>query len=97
VVALPGTGTDTLPFSIDQSGAGDSAVFAAPASVAVRVKDWQGNPSCDFRLYDPASGGQLDFATATRGQNDAVTLNSAGHKSAYLALENCGVDVSAAR
>jgi hypothetical protein len=97
VVALPGTGTDTLPFSIDQSGAGDTAVFAAPASVAVRVKDWHGDSSCDFRLYDPASGGELDFATVSRGQNDTVTLDPGGRKTVYLALENCGVEVSAAR
>jgi hypothetical protein len=96
VVALPGTGTDKLPFSIDQSGAGDSEVFAAPASVAVQVKDWHGDSSCDFRLYDPASGVELDFATATRGKNDAVTLNAGGRKTAYLALDNCGVEVSAA-
>jgi hypothetical protein len=97
VVALPGTGTDKLPFSIDQSGAGDTAVFAAPVKVAVRVKDWHGDSSCDFRLYDPASGVELDFATATRGQDDTVTLDPAGRKRAYLALESCGVEVSAAR
>lgn len=97
VVALPGMGTDKLPFSIDQSGAGDSEVFAAPARVAVRVKDWHGNSSCDFRLYDPANGVELDFATATRGQSDAVTLDPGGRKMVYLALDNCGVDVSAGR
>jgi len=96
VVALPGTGTDKLPFSIDQSGAGDSAVFAAPAKVAVHVKDWHGDSSCDFRLYDPASGVELDFATATQGTNETVTLNPGGRKTAYLALSDCGVEVSAA-
>ena len=96
VVALPGTGTDKLPFSIDQSGAGDSAVFAAPPRVAVHVKDWHGDSSCDFRLYDPASGVELDFATAMQGKNDTVTLSSGGRKTAYLALSDCGVDVSAA-
>ena len=96
VVALPGTGTVSLPFSIDQSGAGDSEVFAAPARVAVQVKDWYGDPSCHFGLYDPASGDRLDFATARRGQNDAVTLYAGGRKTAYLSLVNCTVEVSAA-
>jgi hypothetical protein len=97
VVAQPGTGTEILPFSIDQSGAGDSGVFAAPAPVAVHVQDWHGNASCDFRLYDPASGVELDFVTATRGTHETVTLNPGGRKTAYLALSDCGVEVSAAR
>jgi hypothetical protein len=96
VVALPGTGTEILPFSIDQSGAGDSEVFAAPARVAVHVKDWHGGGSCDFRLYDPASGVELDFVTATQGKNETVTLAPSGRKTAYLALSDCGVEVSAA-
>jgi len=96
VVALPGTGTEILPFSIDQSGAGDSEVFAAPARVAVHVKDWHGGTSCDFRLYDPASGVELDFVTATQGKNETVTLAPSGRKTAYLALSDCGVEVSAA-
>ena len=94
---LSGTGTTHLPFTIDQSGDGDSEVFTAPAKVAVHVKNWHGNASCDFRLYDPANGDQLDFATATQGQNDAVTLDPGGRKKVYLALANCGVQVSAAR
>jgi caspase domain-containing protein len=96
VVALPGTGSVNLPFTIDQSGIGNSEVFAAPARVAVHVKDWHGNSSCNFRIYDPANGDELDFATATQGQNDAVTLNPGGRKTAYLALSDCGVNVSAA-
>jgi len=96
VVALPGTGTEILPFSIDQSGAGDSEVFAAPARVAVHVRDWHGGTSCDFRLYDPASGVELDFVTATQGKNETVTLAPSGRKTAYLALSDCGVEVSAA-
>ena len=96
VVALPGTGTEILPFSIDQSGAGDSGVFAAPAKVMVHVKDWHGSPSCDFRLYDPASGVELDFVTATQGKSETVTLAPSGRKTAYLALNDCGVVVSAA-
>jgi hypothetical protein len=97
VVALPGTGTETLPFAIDQGDPGDTGVFRAPARVAVRVKDWHGNSSCDFRLYDPATGTEIDFATATQGQNSDVTLDSNGRKTVYLALEHCGVGVSAAR
>jgi hypothetical protein len=97
VVPLRGTGTVHLPFAINQSGAGDSEVFAAPASVAVQVKDWQGNPSCEFGLYDPVSGDQLDFATATRGQAGTVTLDPGGRKQAYLSLDGCGAEVSAGR
>ena len=96
VVALPGTESTNLPFTIDQSGAGDSKVFAAPARVAVHVKEWHGDASCDFALFDPANGDQLDFGTATQGQTDTVTLNPGGRKTVYLALANCGVDVSAA-
>ena len=97
VVPLQGTGTVHLPFTIDQSDAGDSEVFAAPARVAVHVKNWHGDQSCEFRLFDPASGDQLDFATATRGQNDTVTLDPGGRQQAYLALNGCGVQVSAGR
>ena len=84
-----------LPFTIDQTGAGDSEVFTAPARVAVQVKGWHGDSSCEFKLFDPASGAELDFATATQGQNDAVTLNPGGHKTAYLALADCKAEVSA--
>jgi hypothetical protein len=45
----------------DHSFAGDSEVFAAPARVAVHVKDWHGDSPCDFRLYDPAGGDELDL------------------------------------
>jgi len=96
VVPLLGTGTETLPFGIDQSDAGDTGVFAAPGVIAVHVKDWHGDPTCDFKLYDPASGTLINFATATKGQNDTVTLDPEGRKTAYLALESCGVEVSAA-
>jgi len=97
VVALPGTGTETLPFAIDQSDPGDTGVFTAPAKVAVHVKDWHGDASCGFRLYDPATGTELDFATATRGRSSDVTLDPSGRKTVYLHLESCGVAVSAAR
>ena len=96
VAALPGTGTAKLPFSIDVTGAGDSEVFAAPAMVAVTVTNWQGDPACELRLYDPASGDLLDFETATRGKTKTVTLNPGGRKTAYLHLLNCGVEVSTA-
>jgi hypothetical protein len=64
--------------------------------VAVKVTDWQGNPGCELMLYDPASGDRLDFATATRGKTETVTLNPGGRKTAYLHLVDCGVEVSAA-
>ena len=97
VVALPGTGTENLPFAVDQSDPGDTGVFTAPAKVAVHVKDWHGDSSCDFKLYDPATGTELDFATATRGRSSDVTLDSSGRKTVYLHLVSCGVAVSAAR
>jgi hypothetical protein len=95
VVPLRGTGTAHLPFSVHQFDAGDSDVFTAPARVAVHVKDWYGNSSCELDLFDPASGDQLDFATATRGQKETVTLDPGGRKQAYLHLNGCAVEVSA--
>ncbi len=96
VVPLLGTGTESLPFGIDQSDAGDTGVFAVPGVIAVHVKDWHSGQTCDFRLIDPASGTELDFATAIRGQKEAVPLDPGRNKTAYLALEDCGVQVSAA-
>ena len=96
VVALPGTGTEILPFAIDQDDPGDTGAFAAPAKVAVHVTDWHGDTTCGFRLYDPASGTELDFATATRGKKSDVTLDPGGRKTVYLALAACGIKVSAA-
>src|SRR5215472_13523741 len=52
VVPLRGTGTAHLPFTINQFDTGDSDVFTAPASVVVHVKDWYGNSSCKFGLFD---------------------------------------------
>jgi hypothetical protein len=97
VVPLRGTGTAHLPFIMDQSDPGDSDVFTAPAGVAVHVRNWYGNPSCELRLYDPASGDLLDVQTATRGQKETVTLDPGGRKHAYLALSGCTVQVSAGR
>jgi hypothetical protein len=96
VVPLLGTGTEILPFAIEASGPNDSGVFATPADVLVHVTDWEGNSSCEFRLYDPASGTQIYYATAMKGQNDTVTLLREGRKTAYLALEDCKVEVSVA-
>jgi len=96
VVPLRGTGTAHLPFTINQFDTGDSDVFTAPASVAVHVKDWYGNSSCKFGLFDPVTGDLLDFATATRGAKETATLDPGGRKQAYLALNGCAVQVSAA-
>ncbi len=96
VVPLLGTGTETLPFAIEASGPNESGVFATPGDVLVHVTDWEGNPSCEFRLYDPASGTEIYFATATKGQSDTVPLHPEGRKTAYLHLEDCKVEVSAA-
>jgi hypothetical protein len=94
VVTLPGTGTATLPLNVPPSR-GDTAVFTAPAKVAVHVTDWGGSLTCDLGLYDPVSGALLNFATADKTQGDTVTLDSGGHKSAYLAIDGCGVRASA--
>ena len=97
VVPLGGTRTAHLPFSIDLYGEGDTAVFAAPASVVVRVTDWHGTTVCDFRLFDPANGYELDYQEATKGPKDAVTLDPQGRNKVYLGLADCGVQVSAGR
>ena len=95
-VAQPGTESAALPFALDQYGLGDTSVFAAPARVAVLVTDWQGGDSCSFRLYDPATGTELDFGQAVKGKAGTVTLESGGHKSAYVETDGCGFHVSAA-
>jgi hypothetical protein len=92
-VALPGSGTAKLPFTIDQGGYTDA--FAAPAQVAARVKDYHGSSYCQFTLFDPADGQQLDFAKAEPG-HDTVVLDPGGRKTVYLGTDNCGVRVSAA-
>jgi hypothetical protein len=97
VVPLHGTGTAHLPFTFGQSGPSDTGVFTAPATVAVHVKNFYGNPSCHLELKDAASGDLLDFGTATRAQTDTVTLDPSGRKQAYLALGGCTVQVSAGR
>jgi hypothetical protein len=94
VVTLPGTGTAALPLIVPPAR-GDTAVFPAPAKVAVRATDWSGSPTRDLGLYEPASGALLDFATADKSQGDTVTLDSGGRQSAYLAIDGCGVRVSA--
>jgi hypothetical protein len=92
----PGTGrVQSLPLTVDEYDFGDSVVFRAPASVIVRVTNWGGNSSCDFSLYAPASGRELDHKTATKGQQDTVTLDPIGSKLAYLELAYCQVLVSA--
>ena len=94
VTILPGSGTASLPLNAP-AGLGDTDAFAAPAKVTVQVRDWGGGQSCHFAIYDPDTGAPLDFQNAELGQNDTVTLDPGGHKSAYLALDGCGVRVSA--
>jgi hypothetical protein len=97
VVAQPGIDKVILPFGIDQYGLGDTGVFAAPAKVAVQVTDWQGSDSCQFGLYDPDTGTELDFGKAVKGQQAGmVTLESGGRKSAYVETYGCGFHVAAA-
>jgi hypothetical protein len=93
-VALPGSGTATLSFTVTHGG--DSDAFAAPAKVAARVKDYRGSSYCRFALYDPTDGQQLDFADAAP-EHDTVMLDPAGRKTVYVDTDNCAVQVSAAR
>jgi hypothetical protein len=89
-----GPGDTTLPFIVDQTG--DSDAFLPPPRVAVQVKDYMGNQTCHFKLYDAADGQTLDSATATPGA-DTVLLNSAGRQRVYLGYEySCAYQVSAA-
>jgi len=94
VVTLPGTGTTGLPLVVPATK-GDTAAFPAPAKVTVQVTDWGGSSTCDLGLYDPVGGILLDFTTADKTQGDTVTLDPGGHKNAYLAIDACGVRVSA--
>jgi Caspase domain len=94
VVALAGSGTVKLPFAIDQSGEGDTAVFAPPPLVAVHATDYHGDGYCQFQLHDATDGRLLDFKTAQPGQA-TVTLSSEGSQAVYLHLSSCGVHVSA--
>jgi caspase domain-containing protein len=93
-VALPGSGTATLPFTAPQGG--DSDAFAVHAKVAAHVKDFRGSSYCRFALYDPADGQQLDFSDATPG-HDTVVLDPAGRKTVYVGTDNCAVQLSTAR
>ena len=74
-----------------------AAVVARFAGALTELGVRHGDSSCDFKLYDPATGTELDFATATRGRSSDVTLDSSGRKTVYLHLVSCGVAVSAAR
>jgi hypothetical protein len=94
VVALAGSGTVKLPFAIDQSEYGDTAVFTPPPQVAVHVTNYHGDANCQFELHDATDGRLLDFKTAQPGQ-DTVTLSPEGSQAVYLHLSDCGVHVSA--
>jgi hypothetical protein len=88
VVALRGSGMQTVPFSFDQSDVGDTDAFTAPPTVAVQVTGFKGS-DCTFQLHDQANGQELDFATATRGKKDTVTLIPGGTKTVYLRSTGC--------
>jgi hypothetical protein len=96
VTPLAGPGTNNLPFSWDQVGAGDTNAFAAPSAVAVHITSFHGRPACKVALYDPADGKIIGSATATPG-NDTVVLDTHGAHAAYLRLNFCSVQVHAAR
>jgi hypothetical protein len=96
VAPLPGPGTWKLPFAWDQSDAGDTYAFPAPAMVAVHVTDFRG-AQCTFTLFDPTDGRPLDIQTATRGKNDTVMLDPGGSKTVYLRTTACVSRVYAVR
>ena len=93
VTPLTGSGEAVLPF-VEEAG-GDTDVFPAPARrVGVQVKDFRGNSQCTFRLFDGATGQQLDLATATPG-DDTITLDANGRSTLYLGANYCVVRVFA--
>jgi hypothetical protein len=95
VATSAGSGSATLPLVVPPSR-GDTAAFPVSSKVSVKVTDWGGSPTCDLGLWDPASGVLLDFGTADQAKGDTVLLDPGSHKSAYLAIDGCGVHVSAA-
>ena len=94
VTPLAGSGSATLPLTLE--GLGDSDAFPAPAQVAVQVKNFNGSSNCVARLLDQANGEELDVQTATSG-SDTVLLNAGGRKTVYVGNDSCVVNVSAAR
>jgi hypothetical protein len=94
VATYAGSGSTTLPLVVPPSR-GDTAAFPLSSKVSVTVTDWGGSPTCDIGLWDPASGTLLDFGTADQAKTDTVLLDPGSHKSAYLAIDGCGVHVSA--
>jgi caspase domain-containing protein len=94
VTPLAGSGSATLPFTLE--GLGDSDAFPAPAQVAVQVKNFNGNSNCVARLLDQANGQELDVQTATSGSG-TVLLNPGGRRTVYVGNDSCVVNVSAAR
>lgn len=94
VATYAGSGSATLPLVVPPSR-GDTAAFPLSSKVSVTVTDWGGSPTCDIGLWDPASGTLIDFGTADQAKTDTVLLDPGSHKSAYLAIDGCGVHVSA--
>jgi hypothetical protein len=92
VAPLAGTDTSTLPFDYTISELGDTPVFAVSTThVTVQVTNWNGNVSCDFWLHDPANGQLIDFKTAHKAAGgNPITLQTEGHKHAYLEWRTCG-------
>jgi hypothetical protein len=98
VVALAGTGTVKLPFAFDQSGAGDTAAFAAPGGVAVHVTDFHGDSYCEFSLHDVTDGRAVAYTKATPGNgNDTVTLSPGQSRRVFLRSADCAGEVSGVR
>jgi hypothetical protein len=96
VTHLDGPGNLKPPFTWVQGG--DTDAFATRAKVTVTVVDYQGSPTCDITLRDPANGQPIAAKTMTPGQdNDTVTLDAGGRSTAYLSDLDCYVRVSSAQ
>ncbi len=95
VTALDGAGNDQLPLYWGQIG--DTDAFAAPARLAVHVKDYASSPDCTITLRDATNGQPVDAETATPGHgSDTVVLETGGHPTVYLSDLSCKVEISRA-
>ncbi|MDQ6946593.1 MAG: hypothetical protein M3256_10065 [Actinomycetota bacterium] len=93
ITPLAGSGDAALPFTEEADG--DTDAFKVPAGgVSAQVKDYNGNGACTLRLFDAATGQELDFATARPGA-DTVILTSSGRSTVYLGGSYCVIRVSA--
>jgi hypothetical protein len=92
VLRRSGPGSLSLPAIV--GGAGTSDAFKPPASIVVKVRDFQGNSLCEPELRDIATGKIIDFRKLTKDM-DTVTLHAEGSPLVYLYPDVCIVQVRA--